>query len=288
MSALAGTVTQWYKGDMASIDQSPLGKPASYKGEYDPGFLFPIARAPQREALGLSEALPFSGADLWTAYELSWLDARGKPEIAIARFRVLAESPNIVESKSVKLYLNSFSQTRFTGQDEVARALRHDLARACGSPVGVELVRSAAFAQLAIEPLAGVSIDNLDIEVHDYSPRPDALAAVGATIEETLVSHLFKSNCPVTGQPDWGSVQIHYRGPKIDRPGLLRYLVSFRQHAGFHEHCVERMFVDLQARCRPDRLTVYARFTRRGGIDINPFRSTWEKAPAPGGRTTRQ
>jgi 7-cyano-7-deazaguanine reductase len=273
---------------MASHDDSPLGKPASYADQYDPGLLFPIARAPQREALGIAGALPFSGADLWTAYELSWLAPGGKPEIAIARFRVPAESPNIVESKSVKLYLNSFSQTRFAGPDEVARALRHDLARACDSPVGVELVRSAAFAQLAIEPLAGVSIDHLDIEVHDYSPRPDALAAAGATIEETLVSHLFKSNCPVTGQPDWGSVQIHYRGPKIDRAGLLRYLVSFRQHTGFHEHCVERMFVDLRERCRTEKLTVYARFTRRGGIDINPFRSNWEKAPAPGGRTARQ
>jgi 7-cyano-7-deazaguanine reductase len=273
---------------MASFDDSPLGKPASYQDQYDPALLFPIARAPQRAALGLSAALPFTGTDLWTAYELSWLAPTGKPEIAIARFRVPAESPSVVESKSVKLYLNSFSQTRFTGQDEVARVLHHDLARACGGPVGVELVRSAAFAQLAIEPLAGVSLDNLDIEVHDYSPRPEALAAAGAATEETLVSHLFKSNCPATGQPDWGSVQIHYRGPKIDRAGLLRYLISFRQHTGFHEDCVERMFVELHERCRTEKLTVYARFTRRGGIDINPFRSNWEQAPAPGGRTARQ
>ncbi|MGH8698360.1 MAG: NADPH-dependent 7-cyano-7-deazaguanine reductase QueF, partial [Burkholderiales bacterium] len=151
-----------------------------------------------------------------------------------------------------------------------------------------ELLRPAAFAELAIERLAGESIDGLDIEVRDYSPRPDTLAADGAPVEETLVSDLFKSNCPVTGQPDWGSVQIRYRGPQIDRAGLLRYLVSFRQHTGFHEHCVERMFVDLRERCRPERLTVYARFTRRGGVDINPFRSNWEQAPAPGGRTARQ
>ncbi|MGH9578054.1 MAG: NADPH-dependent 7-cyano-7-deazaguanine reductase QueF, partial [Terriglobales bacterium] len=265
---------------MTSHHDSPLGKPAPYKDQCDPGLLFRIARAPERAQLGLSTALPFSGADLWTAYELSWLAPSGKPEIAIARFRVPAESPSIVESKSAKLYLNSFSQTRFTGQEEVTRALRDDLSRACGGPVAVELVRPAAFAQLAIERLAGESIDGLDIEVRDYSPQPDALAAAGATVEETLVSHLFKSNCPVTGQPDWGSVQIRYRGPKIDRAGLLRYLVSFRQHTGFHEHCVERMFVDLRDRCRPDRLTVYARFTRRGGIDINPFRSNWEQAPA--------
>jgi 7-cyano-7-deazaguanine reductase len=279
---------QWYKGGMASFDESPLGKPASYKDEYDPELLFPIARAPQRAAIGLTGPLPFSGADLWTAYELSWLGMNGKPEIAIARFRVPADSPSMVESKSVKLYLNSFSQTRFRGQEEVARALHGDLARACGAPVTVDLVRPAAFARLPIEPLAGESIDGLDIDVRDYSPQPDALATGGAAVEEILTSDLFKSNCPVTGQPDWGSVQIRYRGPKIDRAGLLRYIVSFRQHAGFHEHCVERMFVDLQTRCRPERLTVYARFTRRGGVDINPFRSNWEQAPAPGARTARQ
>jgi len=273
---------------MASIDGSPLGKPASYKDEYDPGLLFPIARAPQREAIGLSGVLPFSGTDLWTAYELSWLAPNGKPEIAIAYFRVPAESPSLVESKSVKLYLNSFSQTRLAGQHEVARALQDDLSRACGKPVAVELVRPAAFARLAIDELAGESIDDLDVETRDYSPQPDALAVGGATVEETLVSHLFKSNCPVTGQPDWGSVQIRYRGPKIDRAGLLRYVVSFRQHTGFHEHCVERMYVDLRDRCRPERLTVYARFSRRGGVDINPFRSDCEPAPAPGGRTARQ
>jgi len=273
---------------MPAPEESPLGKPATYKDQYDPALLFPIARAPDRARLGLSGALPFSGADLWTAYELSWLDARGKPEIAIARFHVSAESPRLVESKSVKLYLNSFSQTRFAGQDEVGRALRDDLSRACDDPVAVELVRPAAFARLAIEELAGESIDGLDVEVRDYSPQPDALAAGGATVEELLVSQLLKSNCPVTGQPDWGSVQVRYRGPKIDRAGLLRYIVSFRQHTGFHEHCVERMFVELRDRCRPERLTVYARFTRRGGVDINPFRSNWEQAPAAGGRTARQ
>jgi 7-cyano-7-deazaguanine reductase len=273
---------------MPSHDDLPLGKPTPYKDEYDPKLLVPIARGAERARFGVTGALPFSGADLWTAYELSWLGPGGKPEIAIARFRVPAESPNIVESKSVKLYLNSFSQTRFARAAEVERALRDDLARACGAPVSVELVRPAAFTRLAIEALAGESIDGLDIEVHDYSPRPDALAAAGATVEETLVSDLFKSNCPVTGQPDWGSVQICYRGPKIDRAGLLRYLVSFRQHAGFHETCVEHVFVELQDRCRPERLTVYARFTRRGGVDISPFRSNWEQAPAARGRTARQ
>jgi 7-cyano-7-deazaguanine reductase len=273
---------------MASPDDSPLGKPATYADRYDPDLLFPIARAPQRAAIGLTGPLPFAGADLWTAYELSWLSSRGKPEIAIARFGVPADSPNIVESKSVKLYLNSFSQTRFGAPAEVERALAGDLARACGAAVAVELVRPGDFARLAMEPLAGTSIDDLDVEIHDYSPRPDALTAGGPTVEETLVSDLFKSNCPVTGQPDWGSVQIRYRGPQIDRAGLLRYLVSFRQHSGFHEHCVERMFVELRSRCRSERLTVSACFTRRGGIDINPFRSDWESPPAAPGRTARQ
>jgi 7-cyano-7-deazaguanine reductase len=272
---------------MPSHDDLPLGKPTPYKGEYDPKLLVPIARGPERARLGITGALPFSGADLWTAYELSWLAPSGRPEIAIARFRVPAESPNLVESKSVKLYLNSFSQTRFAPA-EVERALRDDLARACGAQVAVELVRPPAFPRLAIEPLAGESIDDQDVEIRDYSPRPDALAAGGATVEETLVSDLFKSNCPVTGQPDWGSVQIRYRGPKIDRAGLLRYLASFRQHAGFHETCVERIFVELRQRCRPERLSVYARFTRRGGVEINPFRSNWEQAPTASGRTARQ
>ncbi len=273
---------------MASPDDSPLGKPAPYTDRYDPGLLFPIARAAARARLGIGGALPFAGADLWTAYELSWLGPSGRPEIAIARFRVPAASPSLIESKSVKLYLNSFSQTSFATPEAVERALDGDLARACGAPVAVELVRPAAFARLAIEALAGESIDGQELELRDASPRPDALAAGGATVEEALVSELFKSNCPVTGQPDWGSVQVRYRGPRIDRAGLLRYLVSFRQHVGFHEDCVERIFVDVRERCRPERLTVYARFTRRGGVEINPFRSDWEPAPAASGRTARQ
>lgn len=273
---------------MSTPEESLLGKPAPYKDQYDPALLFPIARAPQREALGLAGALPFSGADLWTAYELSWLGPTGKPEVAIARFRVPAESPNIVESKSAKLYLNSFSQTRFAAPEEVERALRDDLSRACGGPVAVELVRPAAFAQLAIEELAGESIDGLDIEVRDYSPQPDALAAGGAAVEETLVSHLFKSNCPVTGQPDWAEVRIAYRGPRIDRTALLRYLVSFRDHAEFHEQCVERIFVDVLRQCRPGMLSVEARYTRRGGLDINPWRAMAGSAPPPARRALRQ
>jgi 7-cyano-7-deazaguanine reductase len=273
---------------MSKPEDSPLGKPAAYGDRYDPGLRFSMERAPQRAALGLGDALPFAGADLWTAYELSWLDPRGKPEVAIARFDVPAGSACIVESKSLKLYLNSFSQTPFESVAAVERTIATDLGRAFGAAVVVELVGARRFAQMRITELEGESIDDLAVEVRDYTPRPELLAASGPAVEESLVSHLFKSNCPVTGQPDWGSVQVRYRGPRIDRAGLLRYLVSFRQHAGFHEHCVERIFVDVRARCRTERLTVYARFTRRGGIDINPFRSDWEALPPARVRTARQ
>ncbi len=273
---------------MSKPEDSPLSKAAAYGERYDPGLLFSIERAPQRATLGLGDPLPFSGADLWTAYELSWLDPRGKPDIAIGRFSVAADSPRIIESKSLKLYLNSFSQTPFDSAAAVGQVIAADLGTAFGAAVDVELVGPREFAGLRLTELEGESIDDLAIEVHDYAPRPDLLAAGGPAVEETLVSHLFKSNCPVTGQPDWGSVQVRYRGPRIDRAGLLRYLVSYRRHAAFHEHCVERIFVDLRERCRPERLAVYARFTRRGGIDINPFRSDWEAVPRAGTRTARQ
>ena len=272
----------------SSVDQSPLGKSVAYASRYSPAALFAIARAPQRAALGLSPALPFSGADLWTAYEISWLDARGKPEVAVASFRVAAESPNIVESKSVKLYLNSFSETRFDTPAEIERVMSEDLSRAFGNPVTVALVRPPEFARLRASALQGESIDAITVDIEEYSLAPYWLSAGQTSVEETLVSDLFKSNCPITGQPDWASVQIRYCGPRIDRTGLLRYIVSFRRHSGFHEHCVERMFVDIVERCRPERLSVYARFTRRGGLDINPFRSNWESPPAENVRTGRQ
>lgn len=273
---------------MSTPGQPPLGKPTDNPDRYDAGLLCPIPRAAQREALGFARALPFSGADLWTAYELSWLDARGKPEVAIGLFRVPAESPNLVESKSMKLYLNGFSQTPVDAPASVEQTIAADLARACGSPVEVSLARPDAFSRQPIAELEGELIDGLEIDVNDYTLRPDLLAAGGDAVEETLVSNLFKSNCPLTGQPDWASVQVRYRGPRIDRAGLLRYIVSFRRHGDFHEHCVERMFVDILHRCQPRWLTVYARFTRRGGLDINPFRSNSEPAPAASVRTARQ
>ena len=267
-----------------------LGQPVAYSGHYDASRLQPIAREPQRQALGLAEPLPFMGVDIWNAYEFSWLDARGRPRVAMVEFRVPATSPHLIESKSFKLYLNGYMQTRVPDTDTLRQQLAADLSAATGAPVSVVLSTPTSKQSALIENLEGDLIDDLPIEIHTYGPPDPALlhADPGAVVEEALVSHLFKSNCPVTGQPDWASVQVRYQGPRIGRDGLLRYLVSYREHADFHEHCVERIFVDLMAACAPSRLSVLARYTRRGGLDINPFRAT------PGGslpgntRTSRQ
>ncbi len=266
---------------MSTPEHSPLGKTTVYADRYDPDLLFPIPRSAKREEIGVRSPLPFHGVDIWNAYELSWLDMRGKPVVALAEFRVPADSPNIIESKSFKLYLNGFSQERMVSTDALVAILRRDLSAAAGSPVHVLL--SAPRAQgHATTDLPGQSIDGLDVEISDYGPpRADYLKADSSrpVVEETLVSDLLRSNCPVTGQPDWGSVQISYRGAPIDHEGLLRYLVSFRNHNEFHEQCVERIFVDVMQRCAPQALSVYARYTRRGGLDINPYRSTHAHTP---------
>ncbi len=273
---------------MSISNTSPLGKPVGYVGRYDRALLHSMPRAEGRARLGLGAALPFTGFDVWNAYELSWLDLRGKPDVALATFLVSADTPAIVESKSLKLYLNSFAQTPFVGVEAVREAIARDLARAFGGPVAVTLKGRAASATERIADLAGECIDDLDVAIDRYTPDPSLLSASGGIVEETLVSNLLRSNCPVTGQPDWGSVQVHYRGPRIERAGLLRYIVSFRAHQDFHEHCVERMFVDLMTRTASDRLSVYARYTRRGGIDINPFRSNFETVLPANVRTPRQ
>ena len=267
---------------MSTPEHSPLGKTTAYADRYDPSLLFPIPREQKRAEIGVIEPLPFHGVDIWNAYELSWLDARGKPQVALAEFRVPAHSPNIIESKSFKLYLNSFSQERIDTA-ALQEALACDLAAAAGAPVTVALSAPSAQGH-AITDLAGALLDDLPLEVNDYGPPKAGYLSANhnaAPVEETLLSNLLRSNCPVTGQPDWGSVQIAYRGAPIDHAGLLRYLISFRTHNEFHEQCVERIFVDLMARCAPERLTVYARYTRRGGLDINPFRST-DPAAVPG------
>lgn len=275
--------------DLNSPHTSALGQATEYGTHYDASRLFPIARAQGRAALGITDALPFFGVDLWNGYELSWLDPRGKPCIAIATFAIPADSENLIESKSFKLYLNGFAGTRFADADEVKATLAHDLSQATVSTVGVRLVEPRDFASECIEPLHGELIDDLPVDIENYGP-PDASFLQGdasAIVEETLVSHLLKSNCPVTGQPDWASVQIVWRGPRLSREGLLRYLVSFREHSDFHEHCVERIYCDLTARCAPEKLSVFARYTRRGGLDINPFRSSESLTP-PNPRTARQ
>jgi 7-cyano-7-deazaguanine reductase len=281
---------------MNSPDQSQLGKPVQYPDRYDASLLFPIARAPKREELGLSGAPPFFGADLWTAFELSWLNPRGKPQVAIAHFTVPCETPNIIESKSLKLYLGSFNSTVFANADAVRDRLRADLSEAVwrGAPapatIGVRMLLPEMFDREPVHELDGLSLDRLDIECTHYTPAPELLTATfdEQPVEEVLTSNLLKSNCLVTGQPDWGSVQIRYTGPQIDQGGLLRYLVSFRNHDEFHEQCVERIFMDLWRRCKPTRLAVYARYTRRGGLDINPLRTS-HPMPLPANvRTARQ
>ncbi|MFC5498741.1 NADPH-dependent 7-cyano-7-deazaguanine reductase QueF [Caenimonas terrae] len=281
---------------MTTPEQSLLGKPAPYVDRYDPSLLFPLSRRPKRDELGLSATLPFFGADLWTAFELSWLTLRGKPQVAIAHVTVPCETPNIVESKSFKLYLNSFTNSRFASADEVRDRIRADISEAAWrgaatqSSVGVKLLLPDQFDKEPVHELDGLSLDRLDIECTDYQPRPELLTAAfdEKPVDETLTSNLLKSNCLVTGQPDWGSVQIRYSGPQIDQGGLLRYLVSFRNHNEFHEQCVERIFMDVWRRCKPAKLMVYARYTRRGGLDINPWRTSHPGAPPPNVRTARQ
>lgn len=263
------------------LNNLSLGKKTAYIAEYAPQLLQPVPRQLNRDALHLRDELPFDGQDLWTLYELSWLNQQGKPVVAVGEVQIPATSKNLIESKSFKLYLNSFNQTKFTDFDNVQATLAKDLSACAEGDVSVRLY-TLAQAPHEIDRFAGECIDSLDITVEDYAFSSHWLqdgADEDHLVEETLTSHLLKSNCLVTGQPDWGSVVIHYQGPQIDREKLLRYLISFRQHNEFHEQCVERIFMDLQHYCKPKHLTVYARYTRRGGLDINPFRSNWEKLP---------
>jgi 7-cyano-7-deazaguanine reductase len=271
--------------------QSLLGKPASYATHYDASLLFPIPRSGKREELGIVANLPFFGLDIWNAYEVSWLNARGKPQVAIATVMVPADSPNIVESKSFKLYLNSFNQTRLAGTDALLSLLQADLSAGFGAPVQVTLTLQENFSSLSMQELGGILLDRLDIEVDSYTPNPLLLKADRQVppVEEILISHLLKSNCLVTGQPDWGSVQIRYIGAPIDQESLLRYLIGFREHNEFHEQCVERIFIDILQQCKPQKLSVYARYTRRGGLDINPWRSNFSTSQKPSNaRNARQ
>ena len=262
---------------------SPLGKPTAYRDTYDASLLFPIPRAEARATLGITGTLPFFGMDVWNAYELSWLNMRGKPQVAIATLMVPADTPNIVESKSMKLYFNSLNQSKIAGPEALQELLRADLSAAFGANIQLKLVPAADFGKLQMGELDGLLLDRLDIEVDRYEPDAALLKsnADEAPVEETLVSHLLKSNCPVTNQPDWASVQIRYAGNPVDQEGLLKYLIGFRQHQGFHENCVERIFMDILRQCAPAKLLVSARYTRRGGLDINPWRANFPLSKMP-------
>jgi 7-cyano-7-deazaguanine reductase len=254
----------------------PLGRPTDYPDRYAPELLCAVPRSEGRRELGLGAALPFGGEDVWNAWELTWLDRRGKPRAATAELRVPADSPNLVESKSLKLYLGSLAMTRFDADTDVAARVAEDLSRVAGRTVAVALGSPAAPPEPAFAELPGASIDEEPVACDAFDVDPSLLSCGDEIVEESLHSHLLRSNCPVTGQPDMGSVLVRYRGPRIERGALLRYIVSYRRHCAFHESCIERMFVDLKVRCAPERLTVYGRYTRRGGIDINPFRSDHE------------
>jgi 7-cyano-7-deazaguanine reductase len=276
---------------------SQLGKTSAYVDQYDAGLLFPINRQPKRDEIGVGANPLFFGADLWTAYELSWLNAKGKPQVALAHFTLPADSPNIIESKSFKLYLNSFNNTRLQGVDHGVQALHdllaHDLSDAAGARIAVKVEPFPLSMERDQRPMIAAfdatPLDRLDIECQHYIPAPQLLTTVDEPpIEETVYSDLLKSNCLVTGQPDWGSVQISYFGAPIDHAGLLQYIVSFRNHNEFHEQCVERMFMDIWTRCKPTRLTVYARYTRRGGLDINPYRTSFPSVLPANVRMGRQ
>ncbi|WP_095504055.1 NADPH-dependent 7-cyano-7-deazaguanine reductase QueF [Paraferrimonas sedimenticola] len=265
-----------------ALSDLTLGQSTEYKSEYDASLLQGVPRSLNRDAIELSGELPFSGSDLWTGFELSWLNSKGKPVVAILEAQVPCTSPNLVESKSFKLYLNSFNQTRFDSTEAVANILSQDLSACAGGDVLVNVTPAREFPKQVVTELSGDNIDEQDISIDNYEFNPDWLKDAADTsnlVEETLNSDLLKSNCLITSQPDWGSVQIRYKGPKIDREALLRYLISFRQHNEFHEQCVERIFMDLMRYCHCEQLSVYARYTRRGGLDINPFRSNFEPTP---------
>jgi 7-cyano-7-deazaguanine reductase len=288
---------------MNTPEQSKLGQKSAYVDHYDASLLFPIPRAGKRQEIGIEGEPTFFGADLWTAFELSWLNLRGKPQVAIAHIIVPCNSINIIESKSFKLYLNSFNSTAFSDASAVALCIRNDLNAAIWqqaglvigispvhSSVGVKILLPELFDREPVHELDGLNLDRMDIDCTQYTPAPQLLSAAfdEAPVSEVFTSNLLKSNCLVTGQPDWASIRISYEGQQINQAGLLQYLISFRNHNEFHEQCVERIFMDMWVQCKPIKLSVYARYTRRGGLDINPFRTSYPQVLPPNTRTARQ
>ncbi|MBU2893964.1 NADPH-dependent 7-cyano-7-deazaguanine reductase QueF [Colwellia sp. D2M02] len=282
----------------AALSELTLGKETQYSSEYNPDLLQAVPRSLNRDDLSLTDTtLPFVGEDVWYGYELSWLNTNGKPVVAVAEFRFPCTSPNLVESKSFKLYLNSFNQSRFSSMEQVQKILAADLSHTAGEQASVALFSVDDCPNLAINQASSslICIDNEDISMDEYQYNAQWLTNIQASheandqpsINETLVSHLLKSNCLITNQPDWASVYISYQGAPLNHAQLLKYLISFRQHNEFHEQCIERIFCDLQKYAKLEQLTVFARYTRRGGLDINPFRST-HLTSAPANRTLRQ
>jgi 7-cyano-7-deazaguanine reductase len=267
----------------SSVKDTLLGQHTEYPVRYAPEVLCPVPRQEGRSALGLASGLlPFQGVDVWTHYEVSWLDAAGKPVVALAELVVPADSPNLIESKSLKLYFNSLNFERFSSEADFSARVEADLGRVAGAPVALRLWLAGHAEMPGIDRLPGVCLDDLPLSCEDFVLDAAHLRADPThTVAEVLNTNLLRSLCPVTHQPDWGSVLIRYKGPAIDRAGLLAYVVSFRNHPDFHEQCVERIFMDILTRCQPEMLTVYARYTRRGGLDINPFRTNCGDEPSP-------
>ncbi len=254
-----------------------LGKDVKYKDFYDNSLLFPIKRSLNRNKIIIQSELPFNGYDLWNCYELSWLNLKGKPEVRILHFVISANSEYLIESKSIKLYLNSFNNTKFTNEIQVFDLITKDLSSVSGLSVEVSMHPLDYYQKQPLSLFEGILLDEIDVEIFDYEVNSDLLKidfnATDNVIEETLYSNLLKSNCLVTNQPDWASVQIKYKGRKINHASLLKYLISYRNHNGFHEDCIEHIFIDILENCKPQELTIYAKYTRRGGVDINPFRT---------------
>lgn len=257
-----------------TLANSPLGKRSPYIDTYTPSLLFPILRSQNRQKLNITSSLPFKGEDIWHAYEISWLDKYGKPCVALGEFIVPCNTPFLIESKSFKLYLNSFNQSQFDSLNEVANRLQQDLSQAAGDNIQMTL-STIKSASIAMAPsFDSICLDSLPVHCDHYdAPQPHYLQTQNELAQERVYSDLLKSNCLVTGQPDWASIEISYSGPRISHESLLKYLISFRQHQGFHEDCVEKIFMDILTHCQPSLLSVEAHYTRRGGLDINPFRT---------------
>lgn len=253
---------------------NPLGKEAKYASHYDPILLFPLERFPKRDEIGVSIPLPFYGYDIWNLFELSWLNMKGKPMVAVAEIIIPCDSPFLIESKSMKLYFNSLNNTKFDDVETVRQTIIDDLSNAAQARVSVTIYFEQHQIAKVNKQFDAICIDNLDVTCDTYMVQPQFLTTSHEKVSESIYSNLLRSNCLITNQPDWGSVVIEYTGKKIDHENLLKYIISFRNHNEFHEQCVERMFVDISRHCKPEKLVVYARYTRRGGLDINPIRSS--------------